>query len=384
MAVTNVYTNQTNVWSDTGAGNSECKLAIVPVKVKMKKGDKVINTYAFMDPGSSATFCTESLLRQLQTTGSRTSVLLRTMNKEQVIKTSRVTGMEISGLESNEYLELPEVYSHTVIPVKPENIPNQEDVKQWPYLHEVKIPHIEAEVSMLIGNNVPKALEPWMIINSQGNGPYAVKTTLGWTVNGPLTNGTGKVITANRISLVKIEELLQQQLKHDFPERQHEERLEMSQEDHAFLKKVSNSVPLRNDNAEFPNNRCLAEQRAISLKRKLLKNTPFHEEYKRFMADNLRKGFAIQITPQEMQKKTKMAKTWYIPHHGVYHPKKHKLRIVFDCGATYQGLSLNSQLLQGPDLTNSLTGVLTRFRQGTVAFIADVEAMFHPTRTLIF
>ena len=391
MAVTNVYTNQTNVWRDTGAGNSECKLAIVPVKVKMKKGDKVINTYAFMDPGSSATFCTESLLRQLQTTGSRTSVLLRTMNKEQVIKTSRVTGMEISGLESNEYLELPEVYSHTVIPVKPENIPKQEDVKQWPYLHEVKIPHIEAEVSMLIGNNVPKALEPWMIINSQGNGPYAVKTTLGWTVNGPLTNGTGKVITANRISLVKIEELLQQQLKHDFPERQHEERLEMSQEDHAFLKKVSNSVklneghysiglPLRNDNAEFPNNRCLAEQRAISLKRKLLKNTPFHEEYKRFMADNLRKGFAIQITPQEMQKKTKMAKTWYIPHHGVYHPKKHKLRVVFDCGATYQGLSLNSQLLQGPDLTNSLTGVLTRFRQGTVAFIADVEAMFHQVR----
>ena len=123
----------------------------------------------------------------------------------------------------------------TLIPVKPENIPNQEDVKQCPYLHEVKIPHLEAEVSMLIGNNVPKALEPWMTINSQGKGPDAVKTTLGWTVNGPLTKGTDKVITANRISLVKIEELLQQQLKHDFPERQHEESLEMSQEDHEFM-----------------------------------------------------------------------------------------------------------------------------------------------------
>ena len=64
----------------------------------------------------------------------------------------------------------------------------------------------------------------------------------------------------------------------------------------------------------------------------------------------------------------------------MYHPKKHKLRVVFDCGATYQGLSLNSQLLQGPDLTNNLTGVLTRFRQGAVAFIADVEAMFHQVR----
>ena len=44
-----------------------------------------------------------------------------------------------------------------------------------------------------------------MIINSQGNGPYAVETTLGQTVNGPLRKGTGKVITANRISLVKLE-----------------------------------------------------------------------------------------------------------------------------------------------------------------------------------
>lgn len=100
------YTNQTNVWSDTGAGNSECKLAIVPVKVKIKK-KKVIHKYDFMDPGSSATFCTESLLRQLQITGSRTSM---------------ETGMEISGLESSEYLELPEVsfskFIKTGIPVK--------------------------------------------------------------------------------------------------------------------------------------------------------------------------------------------------------------------------------------------------------------------------
>lgn len=41
---------------------------------------------------------------------------------------------------------------------------------------------------------------------------------------------------------------------------------------------------------------------------------------------------------------------------------------------------MNDQLLQGPDLTNSLIGVLTRFRQGPTAFMADVEAMFHQVR----
>ena len=74
-------------------------------------------------------------------------------------------------------------------------------------------------------------------------------------------------------------------------------------------------------------------------------------------------------------------KVWYIPHHGIYHPRKpHKIRVVFDCSAKHKGTSLNDQLLQGPDLTNSLVGVLTRFRQDRVAFMADIEAMFHQVR----
>ncbi|KAK0152984.1 hypothetical protein N1851_005351 [Merluccius polli] len=48
----------------TGAGDS-CVLAIVPVKVKASKSDKTFEVYAFIDPGSSASFCTEALARQL-------------------------------------------------------------------------------------------------------------------------------------------------------------------------------------------------------------------------------------------------------------------------------------------------------------------------------
>ena len=48
----------------------------------------------------------------------------------------------------------------------------------------------------------------------------------------------------------------------------------------------------------------------------------------------------------------------YIPHHGIYHPKKNKIRVVFDCSARFKGTSLNDHLLSGPDLTNNLMGVL--------------------------
>ena len=178
-------------------------------------------------------------------------------------------------------MELPPVFTQNKIPVKKENIPSQEDLEQWSYLKEVKIPKIGADVGLLIGCNVPQALEPWKVINSQGNGLYAVKTILGWTINGPLrkmdVKHIGKSVTANKISVIKIEDLLQQQINMDFPEHQHKERSEMSMEDHRFMESVSKTVklvdghyciglPLKDEGLDFPNNRCVAEQRASSLK----------------------------------------------------------------------------------------------------------------------
>lgn len=51
--------------------------------------------------------------------------------------------------------------------------------------------------------------------------------------------------------------------------------------------------------------------------------------------------------------------------------------MVFDSLTRFQDLSLNSVLLLGPDLTNSLIGVLMRFRMESVAVTADIEQMFH-------
>ena len=64
---------------------------------------------------------------------------------------------------------------------------------------------------------------------------------------------------------------------------------------------------------------------------------------------------------------------WYLPHYPVTHlVKPGKVRLVFDCTAKYHGISLNQQLLQGPDFTNPLVGVLTRFLQET-----NIEGIFH-------
>ena len=94
------------------------------------------------------------------------------------------------------------------------------------------------------------------------------------------------------------------------------------------------------------------------------------------MNEVLNKGYAKAVPAENTVKKN----TWYILHHELYHPKKKKFRAVFDCAATYQNQSLNKNLLQGPDLTNNLVGVLTRFRQEPVTFCCDIEGMFHQVR----
>ena len=94
------------------------------------------------------------------------------------------------------------------------------------------------------------------------------------------------------------------------------------------------------------------------------------------MKDIIYKGQAEKVLDNELHLDN--GRVWYIPHHGVYHPQKpDKIRVVFDASAEFSGESLNKHLLQGPDLTNNLTGVLCRFRKETFAFTCDVEGMFH-------
>ena len=45
-----------------------------------------------------------------------------------------------------------------------------------------------------------------------------------------------------------------------------------------------------------------------------------------------------------------------------------------------KGTSLNNVFYQGPNLSSSLLGVLTRFRQEPVAFMGDIQAMFHQVK----
>lgn len=177
----------------------------------------------------------------------------------------------------------------------------------------------------------------------------------------------------------------------DFNESVADNRTELSQDERRFMASVEGSTLLKDGHYEIPlpfkdrqypvpNNRIQAEERASWLKKRLEKNPRLLDDYTAFVEEIVAKGYARKV-PLHQRQSGYQGKTWFIPHHGVYHPHKPgKIRVVFNCSAKYQGKCLNDLLLKGPDLTNSLLGVLTRFRQDRVAVMADIEAMFHQVR----
>lgn len=135
----------------------------------------------------------------------------------------------------------------------------------------------------------------------------------------------------------------------------------------------------KDENVQLPNNRAVAEIRLKHLKRRLEKNPTLKMKYLAILDDYKEKNYAQKLTRDETVKK--IGKTWYLPHHPVTNPRKpEKVRMVFDAASKFENISLNDQLVHGPDLTNSSVGVLIRFRQNPVALIADIEGMFHQVK----
>ena len=102
---------------NTQSGGSD-KLSVIPVKVRDKDGN-LVPTYAFIDNGSTGTFCTRELLRKLthqsiQPTQISTTIL---HSKEMKVDSPVVIGTEIWDPDENNSICLPPTYTLDRIPV---------------------------------------------------------------------------------------------------------------------------------------------------------------------------------------------------------------------------------------------------------------------------
>ncbi len=108
----------------------------------------MLEVYALLDPGSSATFCTQRLMSQLNIKGRKTNILLCTMAQERSVPTSIISGLEVSALNDKKFVPLPDVFTQKEMPVTTDNIHRPEELSQWPYLKNIQLPYIRAEVEL--------------------------------------------------------------------------------------------------------------------------------------------------------------------------------------------------------------------------------------------
>ncbi|KAJ8388711.1 hypothetical protein AAFF_G00131200 [Aldrovandia affinis] len=395
----NSASQEIKVTSHTVMQRASATSSIVPVLMSSaEEPQREVLTYALLDTQSDSTFILEDLLEELNVDTQPVQLKLSTMTAiDTVIASKSVSGLQVRGLHSEKQIQLRQAYTRNFIPVDKSYIPTKKTALQWPHLKHLanKLPPLQGcEVGLLIGNDCPLALAPLEVITGSENDPFAQRTELGWSIVGssnPHLDRQGNQRFVHRVAVKEIPapsttDVLKV-LESDFNEKRYEDRDKyVSQDDVRFVQLLSDNISQKEDGHYemplpfkssspplLPNNKRLATVRLQYLKKRLKANKPYNDQYKAFMEEMMIRGDA-EPAPKTPEGQT----VWYIPHHGVYHPKKpEKLRVVFDCSAKFHGVSLNDMLLTGPDLINSLLGVLCRFRKEAVAVICDIEKMFH-------
>ena len=362
---------------------------IVPVWLSSSsKPEKEVPVYAILDTQSDATFILNDICDQLGAETQPTKLRLSTItSQESLVDSQRVTSVQVRGYDSNLKISIPVAYTSTSIPADEDHIPTKTTAKNWDHLQAIEDKMhdlLDCNVGLLIGYDCSQALTPREVVAGKSNEPYGIKTDLGWSIVGG-GNVEGETSFCHKVAVKELPVIQMNDivriLESDFKETKEDKKT--SQEDLQFLKTMEEGIE-RTENGHYqmplpfkdrpllPNNRSMALTRLECLKRRFSKDPKYKEDYIKFMNEVLNRGDAEEVSSLAQE-----GAKWYIPHHGVYHPKKNKIRVVFDCSARFKGTSLNNHLLSGPDLTNSLTGVLCRFRRYPYAITCDVEKMFH-------
>ncbi|KAK0144244.1 hypothetical protein N1851_017386 [Merluccius polli] len=392
-----------------------CLVYVYPSKFPEKKK----KMYAMLDEQSNVSLARSSFFDMFDVQCEALPYTMKTCSGIMNTSRRRANGFVIEGIDGKVSMPLPTLTECNQIPDNRKEIPTPEAAAHHPHLNSVAslITPLDpsAEILLLLGRDIIRAHKVRSQVNGPHDAPYAQCLDLGWVIIGDvcltgahkptvnsfktsiLENGRPSFLTPceNRIHVRggftnTCPPCEKTQTKDDvgkliFKQRADDDKLAFSIEDQDFLdimnrefhKDETNNwvapLPFRSTRQRLPNNRGQAVRRLMSLRRTLKKNTEMKDHYVEFMEKMFSKSNAEHAPPISAGQEC-----WYLPSFGIYHPQKQgKIWIVFDSSAQCNNVSLNDVLLKGPDLNNTLVGVLIRFRLEPFAVMADVEQMFY-------
>ena len=353
-----------------------------------------IEKHAFLDSRSTVTLLEEEVAIKLGLHGPNEPLNSQWITDDIKFKdqTSRLVNLHVQGRTSKKY-KLTDVQT-----VRQLSLPTQTvkaDTEKWPHLINIDIADLShARPRILIGMDHEHLIRVKQTIAGKPGAPVVSFTELGWTIHGKYdSDRVDRDITLlfhRKQDNVELHDVLK-----DFwtteslgvsPTQEtlcssEEKRAKEIVEKTAKRKENRWEVGLlwRTDIENLLESRKNAERRFASIERQLARDPEFGKIYMEKLNDYEKKGYARRLTQEEAARTG--PRTWYHPHFAVIHPHKPtKPRLVFDAAAKSHGVSLNDRLLKGPDLLNSLVGVLFTFRQGLVAICGDLKEIFPQVR----
>ncbi|XP_017275504.2 uncharacterized protein LOC108249317 [Kryptolebias marmoratus] len=388
---------------------------------------QAVKLYAIHDEQSNRSLVRPEFFELFNDCGPSSPYSIRTCAGTKDTMGRRAIGYVVAALDGSVHIPLPSLIECKNIPNDRDEIPTPSAAMHHSHLKSVAnlIPELDsnAPILMLLGRDVIRVHKVRKQISGPNNAPYAQKLDLGWVVVGNVcvgdihktlaiktlfTNATEKgrpTMFEPCPNVFNIKEkhceiqvpfnlgtqLVDSTCEPDhlgcnvFKQTRHDNYIAPSIQDNVFLKIMEEGITKDKDNnwtaplpfklprQKLPNNRPQALKRLMSLVHNFEQKEEMKEHFVAFM-DKVFKNNHAEIAPPLKNGE----ECWYLPLFGIYHPRKPKqIRVVFDSSAKYEGVSLNDVLLTGPDLNNSLLGVLIRFRKEAVAFTADIEQMFY-------
>ncbi|XP_058625394.1 uncharacterized protein LOC131536472 [Onychostoma macrolepis] len=381
--------------------NRSQKVMLKIVKVLLHNREKFMEAYAVLDDGSERSIILSQAVEQLNLPTEPEILTLRTVHQDVVNLYGATVSLHVSPLHRpcRKYL-IPHAFTADNLRLSEHSYPVSALQRKYEHLKSLPLSLIDrAQPLLLIGSDLPHLLTPVQpVCMGPANGPMAICTRLGWTLQGPTglsqtTLSTPQCLhitttTTNTELFKNVERLWQIDTLPYVNEKtatrsKHDQYAFSLLQTHTTRVEVSGvmryATPLlRRPNAgllKAPKEAVMANLR--STERKLAKDLRRAESYCSEMKKLQEAGYVTEISTQDAEQ---TPESWYIPHHMVTHNNKD--RIVFNCSYSYQGQALNDMLLPGPVLGPSLLGVLLRFREHPVAISGDVKGMFHQVRLL--
>lgn len=377
---------------------NESTLLFRVVPVVLHGRDRMIETHALLDEGSSITLIDSDIADQLGLEGPTSELDVQWFSARSTVEGSREVAVGISGTQrDSKRFELACVRTIKNLTLPIQTI-NKKDLRQsCPHLRRVPISEYKnAKPKILIGLDHHHLGIPLDIrANVTCDGIVAAKTALGWVVygsSGPTSNHAPVVMHVGGVDVKyeRLNELVRAYFSTDdfgvkIPANLIESddamraRRILDDTTRRVGRRFETGLLWRSDNVVLPDNYDDAVRRLYTVEAKMRRDANYAALYKAEIESYVAKGYARKMTRAEAR--THSSRTWYLPHFAVLNPNKPgKFRMVFDAAAKTHGVSLNMKLLAGPDVNVPLTRLLLQFRLGVVGVCADVKEMYHQVR----